>query len=784
MGASSRVLSWASSGVEAAGSPAVDEEAAEDSSEASHDEEVPQLPEPSAEESDTLETHDDRQPSEVVPLVEVSTLASAVEQVSSVLPHQGGDEAPQLAEPSAGEPERLEMHEDGQASEVVPLVEASTLASTVEEVSSVLPDQGDDEAYKVGEVVEGKDVSGEWWPLTLTGLNDDATFTAKVHDSEGTTWDNVCASNLRRQQATTPDPTLFCEVPLEPSQLEASSLGATSTEVDGVEAEAAPAQPDAQAEVTQLAPETASASEPPLVTSVEVASLAEAAEHVAASEAGNGSSGLNDVARLETQLEDAQERLRQREKQLAVMAEQLVEREAAAQALVADQAAQQSAHSAAQLAQVRKESEQVRKEAEHGMKILRKQLRASEAARDAAQKSADDWKEEAASAERRLKEEVNDTERELKEHQDVWRRKIQDAERRADEAARHGQEETGIVMHELQEGREEILNLRQLLSAQEEELGKARTDMARFTELLRVAAETETQLRRETFELERSRTQLQEQCSDLCNQLQHAQTAYETVGQEISLMANRLHELEFGQQASSGTEDFLRQQHAAAKERCNALELRLTDATSARDFAMQQAEDMRRQLGTAKEELMRLSAEGLAKKSEDEGARAVQTGAELERLRVEHAQLSRHHEQELQRQSQLSREEVNYLKQKNDEKDKRLEQLTCERNMLRMSNASATVPEKEKPAAAAPAGRGRRADTEFLPDLEDGRRVPTAGASHACVADTDWFLRRFSRVLYMSSTVRRIFYGYLLMLHFWGWFVMHRAAILHHPHHA
>merc|ERR1712232_669917 len=36
------------------------------------------------------------------------------------------------------------------------------------------------QAYKVGQV-EGKAADGIWWRLTLTGLNDDSTFTAKLH---------------------------------------------------------------------------------------------------------------------------------------------------------------------------------------------------------------------------------------------------------------------------------------------------------------------------------------------------------------------------------------------------------------------------------------------------------------------------------------------------------------------------------------------------------------------------------------------------------------------------
>jgi hypothetical protein len=685
--ASSRVLSWASSGVDAAGGPnrpvetlGADEEAADDSSQTSGDE-APQLADP-----------------------------------------------PELAEPAVETAEALEAQEAGSPRESMP-----PAAPTDAAVSS---HEGDAEAIAPEAALQSVSELSVAEPTTPPLLEDVPSLAAAAHESDAPHTTTAAAEAVVSASET---------VMLQ-----------HATEI------AAPSDP-----LT-----------PPVTENIGDAAVVENAEPVAASVTANGNCRSDDVARLEAQLEDAQERLRQLEAQLSLMAEQLDEREAAAQATGADRAAQLSAQSAAQLAQARRE-------AEKEMKILRKQLKSAEAARDAAQRSSDDWKEQATSAERRLKEEVNDTERELKEHQDAWRRKILDAERRAEEAAKHGEEETGIVMHELQEGREEILHLRQLLAAQEEELGKLRTDATRFTELLRVATETESQLRRESFELERARAQLQEQHADVCDQLQHAQAAYDTAGQEMSLMASRLHELEFGQQTSSGTEDFLRQQHAVAKERCKALELRLSDDASARDFAMQQADELRRQFSAAKEELSRLQAEGNARKSEDGDARAAKAEAELDRMRIEMQQLSQHHGQELQRQSQSSRDEVEYLKRKNDEKDRRLEQLTCERNMLRVSNATGPTAEKEKPSSPAAVGRGRRADSEFLPDLEDGRGTSaTATATNACVTDTDRFLRKFSRVLYLSSTVRRLFYGYLLLLHFWGWFVMHRAAILHHPHHA
>ncbi|CAE7745481.1 unnamed protein product, partial [Symbiodinium pilosum] len=72
------------------------------------------------------------------------------------------------------------------------------------------------------------------------------------------------------------------------------------------------------------------------------------------------------------------------------------------------------------------------------------------------------------------------------------------------------------------------------------------------------------------------------------------------------------------------------------------------------------------------------------------------------------------HKKELQEQAEISREEIDYLKRKNDEKEKRLEILTCERNALRYESAEAT---SSKPGRVAPK---TEASEKQLVDLEDG----------------------------------------------------------------
>merc|ERR1719272_2036785 len=93
-----------------------------------------------------------------------------------------------------------------------------------------------------------------------------------------------------------------------------------------------------------------------------------------------------------------------------------------------------------------------------------------------------------------------------------------------------------------------------------------------------------------------------------------------------------------------------------------------------------------------------------------------------ERLKDQLKDLERQHSEGLHKQAQTFRDEAEYLKRKNDEKDRRLEVLICERNTLRFESA-----EHQKAmvgSAPGPTGSRRNArsvNLDTLPDLEDGR---------------------------------------------------------------
>lgn len=296
-------------------------------------------------------------------------------------------------------------------------------------------------------------------------------------------------------------------------------------------------------------------------------------------------------------------------------------------------------------------------------------------------------------------------------------------------------------------------------------------------------------------------------------------------------MSLRLNELEFTQRDDSHSEDVLRHELSSAKERLSEMDDRLKECTWMRDHALKQAEEARAKLQSMEE------AQAQAQQSQQEAspigvlcrfatktkiiffwcrpaAARLSMGAvgrswkirfapitaivcrqeawaalqsaqgEVEALQQQLQKFVEQHKTELQEQAEISREEIEYLKRKNDEKDKRLEILTCERNALRYAEGTEA---SSRPGRVAPK---TEASEKPLVDLEDGlslkevlsKEPGAGGAVKACFADGDLVLKRFSKLLFASPTTRRIFYGYVLLLHIWIWVVLHRAAAVHSAH--
>jgi hypothetical protein len=59
----------------------------------------------------------------------------------------------------------------------------------------------EDHKYHVGHIYEGKDGVGRWWPVNLTGRNEDGTYSAVVQDAHNTSWSSVSPLVLRVPEA-------------------------------------------------------------------------------------------------------------------------------------------------------------------------------------------------------------------------------------------------------------------------------------------------------------------------------------------------------------------------------------------------------------------------------------------------------------------------------------------------------------------------------------------------------------------------------------------------------
>ncbi|CAE7876616.1 unnamed protein product [Symbiodinium microadriaticum] len=490
-----------------------------------------------------------------------------------------------------------------------------------------------------------------------------------------------------------------------------------------------------------------------------------------------------EATELRAQLEDAHGQLRQRERQLADLSN-----------VLADMEAREVAR--------RDQTQTVRTKATEA-------VRAAEREMQSARKRA----EQAEVNERRLKQEARDMEQELHKAQEAWKDRIRKAESKAQEAEKDAKDAAAASSAELAKLK---ARMRVQAAGSEETRGeleayKARTEeeMSRLGERLRAAADSELQLRQELQQSEQSRQELQERVVELSGQLEHAQQAYSEAAREVGAMSLRLNELEFTQRDDSHSEDVLRHELSSAKERLSEMDDRLKECTWMRDHALKQAEEARAKLQSMEE------AQAQAQQSQKEAGSgqaidggcwqimedpfapitaivcrqeawaALQTAqGEVEALQQQLQKFVEQHKTELQEQAEISREEIEYLKRKNDEKDKRLEILTCERNALRYAEGTEA---SSRPGRVAPK---TEASEKPLVDLEDGlslkevlsKEPGAGGAVKAFFADGDLVLKRFSKLLFASPTTRRIFYGYVLLLHIWIWVVLHRAAAVHSAH--
>eukprot|EP00927_Polykrikos_kofoidii_P007707 TRINITY_DN13163_c2_g1_i13.p1 TRINITY_DN13163_c2_g1~~TRINITY_DN13163_c2_g1_i13.p1 ORF type:complete len:2168 (+),score=591.74 TRINITY_DN13163_c2_g1_i13:263-6766(+) len=436
-----------------------------------------------------------------------------------------------------------------------------------------------------------------------------------------------------------------------------------------------------------------------------------------------------------------------------------------------------------QLAEQRAESAQC--DGKGTTQRLTEQLRATEAEKEALLAAL----EKSSNSEQRVREDNKDMERELYQAQERWREQIRVAERRAEEASaqcQHHMQEAEGLRKQIAEAAVEESEFRQRV---EDELKTGRLDFDRRGEELRAANEIEGQLRRELALTDRARMLLDERIAELELQLERAQTAYTAAAEEIAAMQSRSDELEFGSYDKTNSEELLLRELEGFRERHTELEKRLSEVTWMRDYARTQAEEARAEAQRCREEAQRAQEEQrnsvvaanlvVAASGRDGGEESpiASSRARLDAAEARHAD-------EQKRALALHSEELDHLRKRIEEKDRRLEILTCERNAFRLQCSEQPPPvsvvssNRAKPKKASATGADKAGDLEEglqlrsrLGDSEDFQSAATN-----CSKDVDMLLRRFSRLLFISPTTRSLFYGYLALIHIWVWVVLHHTA--------
>lgn len=413
---------------------------------------------------------------------------------------------------------------------------------------------------------------------------------------------------------------------------------------------------------------------------------------------------------------------------------------------------------------------------------MRKRAEQAETGRQTAIAKIEEVKDRAAQSERRSRQEAADMEQEMIKAQEMWKERIGLAEKRASDLL--AQLQTAEAQHnsfkdevrremEKQRAKYETICRREAEARKAAEVGKEKAEAhaSSLLERARAEADAEFRARRELADGETLRQELQDRLSEQAQQLERAQAAYGDAAAEIGVLSAKLYELEFGQSVDRHTEDALRTELAYVKDKLREAERRVDEVSCLRDYAQKQAEDSRAASETMKSELEVLRSESSTTRA------AAQAAEELRSLQENMDFLVKRHQETLKEVALQHKDQVDYLRKKCDEKDRRVEELTSERNTLRLETrerqASPSMSPSQKESLDIEEGGGKGPKTITL--------VGGANSSSwtVCISDGDHVLKRFSRVLHASSAARTLFFGYVCILHIWILVVLHKAAAAH-----
>lgn len=281
----------------------------------------------------------------------------------------------------------------------------------------------------------------------------------------------------------------------------------------------------------------------------------------------------------------------------------------------------------------------------------------------------------------------------------------------------------------------------------------------------------EERCRSEIEQLEVQKAQLELQFNALQVQLQQEQQKCIDLSVSLGEVQQRFVQLEEGGVETATAAEEARE----LKDRLRSAEDKLIDAQAMRDMFAKETDMYRSELKVARDDRLRL---------EDELSRAQDRVRELSTSIAQstpgaagQTAVIEAMQKDFDTRMERYRDEVQYLRQKCDEKEKRCEHLMAEKSSLAVELKS---------------GRGLWRDEDTTDDLEAGSKTgagkATAGTSRSIVrslplASPTWIrsadepCRMVVRTLATVPEARLVFFTYFILLHAWVLFIMQQMAI-------
>eukprot|EP00929_Paragymnodinium_shiwhaense_P040668 TRINITY_DN21202_c0_g1_i1.p1 TRINITY_DN21202_c0_g1~~TRINITY_DN21202_c0_g1_i1.p1 ORF type:complete len:857 (-),score=275.11 TRINITY_DN21202_c0_g1_i1:14-2584(-) len=301
----------------------------------------------------------------------------------------------------------------------------------------------------------------------------------------------------------------------------------------------------------------------------------------------------------------------------------------------------------------------------------------------------------------------------------------------------------------------------------------------------------EERARNEMAHLEAQKTQLELQYATLQAQMQEDQQRYNELSISLGEAQHRIAQLEDStafthdgsQEAEAGRMELLE-----VRERLRIAEDKLVDAQAVRDMFSKEADMYRAELKVASDERLRAEAE-LAKAQDrirELQATVAEGGSDAASAGGGSSKVMEMVQKDFEERMERYRDEVQYLRQKCDEKERRCEQLLAEKSSLaaeframrgtQPGSFALAVAESDLEAG----GRGFRAGSIGKERSTTGDR---SGVRSLALSAPFWLrsvdepLRMVVKTLAGFPQARLLFFSYVILLHFWVAFLLQSAVV-------